>query len=168
TAERKGTRAGTRRPRHRVRGRHARREREDRGEGRDPQAVAERPRHQALRDHDLIVRDGQPARQERRHAQELGLRLERGQELPEERGPVSRERPPTEGVAERARPGSHAVTVPARSRRRYAHATAMTSANTTTLTAEPKPSCRIWKSARYAYTVSVSVVPAGPPPVSTN
>src|SRR5262249_56914037 len=148
TAERKGTRAGTRRPRHGVGGGPARREREDRGEGRDPQAVAERPRHQALRDHDLIVRDGQPARQERRHAQELGLRLERGQELPEERDRVGRERQHHEGGGERARPGPHAVTVPARSRRRYAHATAMTSAKTTTLTAEPKPSWRMWKSAR--------------------
>src|SRR5262249_22273146 len=117
---------------------------------------------------DLIVRDGQPARQERRHAQELGLRLERGQELPEERDRVGRERQHHDGVAERARPGSHAVTVPARSRRRYAHATAMPSENTWRRTAEPKPSCRIWKSARYAYTVSGSVVPAGPPPVSTN
>src|SRR5206468_2427771 len=52
------TLAWERQPRHGVRGGHARREREERRERGNPEAVAERPRHQALGDHDLIVREG--------------------------------------------------------------------------------------------------------------
>src|SRR5437667_89592 len=93
-------------------------------------------------------RDRQPARQERRDAQQLGLGLERRQELPEERHRIRAERQQDQHVDKGLFRASHATTARARSSRRYAHATPITSAKTTTLTAEPKPSWSIWKRLR--------------------
>ena len=115
-----------------------------------PEAVAERARHQALLDHDAVVGERQAARQQRRHLEQLGLGLERRQQLPEERDGVGRQRHEDREIGEHPERPPHAATELDRSVLKYAHATAMTSRNTTTLTAEPKPSWSVWKSARYA------------------
>src|SRR5262245_40675552 len=140
--------ARQRKPGHRVRAGYAERERQQRGERGDAEAVGERLRHQALLDDGAIVRERQLAWQERRHPEQLGLGLERRQELPEKRDRVADERREHEGVGDPTGSAPHAVTVLVLRRRRYAQATAMTSANTTTPSAEPKPSWSVWKRAR--------------------
>src|SRR3989338_8772600 len=123
---------------------------EERRERRDAEAVDERARDEAQLEDDPVVRERETARQERRDAQQLGLRLERRQELPEERHRARGERREDQQVGDRPRRGLHAATVRARSSRRYTQATPMTRTKTTTLTAEPKPSWSIWKRLRYA------------------
>src|SRR2546428_13337551 len=140
--------ARQRQPRDRVRAGHARDERQERGERGDPEAVAERPRHQALLDHDAIVLEGQSAGQERRGTAPRRPPAGQGPETPEERGRARRQRHQDRAVADRPDRASHAATVPVRRIFRYAHATAMTRRNTTTLSAEPKPSWSVWKRAR--------------------
>src|SRR2546425_1252221 len=129
-------------------------QRQERGEYGHAEAVTQRLRHQALLDHDAVVRERQPAREQRRDPKQLGLGLEGRQQLPEEGDRVGRQRNEGHDVAERPDPpgwASHAATVvPARRNFRYAHATAMTRRNTTTLSAEPKPSWSVWNRARYA------------------
>src|SRR2546425_8351732 len=146
--EEEGALAGQREPRDRVRAGHPHRERQEGRQRRDPHAVHERTGDQALLEHDAIMRERQPARQERRGAPAPRPRAGRRQERPE-RTNRARARPP-EGPP--GGPGlvraAHATTARAPSSRRYAHATPITSAKTTTLTAEPKPSWSIWKRLR--------------------
>src|SRR3989338_6727310 len=142
--------AGHREPRDRVRGGQPEDQREDRRERRDAAGVEEGGRDEAQLEDDPVVRERETARQERRDAQQLGLRLERRQELPEERHRARGERREDQQVGDRPRRGLHAATVRARSSRRYTQATPMTRTKTTTLMAEPKPSWSIWKRLRYA------------------
>src|SRR5437870_11480045 len=97
---------------------------------------------------DGIIPQAAAGWEEGRGTQQIRLGLERRQELPEERHRVRAERQEDQHVDKGLFRASHATTARARSSRRYAHATPITSAKTTTLTAEPKPSWSIWKRLR--------------------